>query len=103
MCYRGQLIGRAHPPIFAAARWLLANGKADPGDRVEAYRGDTLCGSGKAGELAKWTVRENDHGNPSMQLVRWKPFPSTRTRPKTGISEISNVGHVQPELADSSP
>jgi hypothetical protein len=50
--------------------YLAAAGIAeDRSDRVEAYRGDTLCGSGKAGELAKWTVRENDHGNPSMQSV----------------------------------
>jgi hypothetical protein len=77
MFYRGQHIGHSDSPIFAAARWLLANGMAEPGDRVETYRGETLCMSGKAGGLAKWTVCENAHGNPSLQLVRWKPFPAS--------------------------
>src|SRR4029453_6344994 len=39
MFYRGQHIGHSDSPIFAAARWLLANGMAEPGDRVETYRG----------------------------------------------------------------
>jgi hypothetical protein len=76
MFYRGQHIGHSDSPIFAAARWLLANGMAEPGDRVETYRGETLCMSGKAGGLAKWTVCENAHGNPRSRSA---PQPTTPT------------------------
>lgn len=72
MWYRGQPIGRANAPIFAAARWLLANGHAEPGDTIAIYRGDTLCMSGKAGELAKWTVKERDKGGLSLEI--WRPY-----------------------------
>jgi hypothetical protein len=61
-------------PIYAAARWPLDNGLAWPDDIVETYRGEMLCMSGKAGELAKWTVEEAKHGNPSLVLRRWKVF-----------------------------
>jgi AAA domain len=52
--------------------------------------GKTLCMSGKAGELAKWTVRENDHGNPSLWLVKYVPFLAATVRPKIGksLSEV---------------
>jgi hypothetical protein len=36
--YLGQPIGASDSPIFAAARWLLANGLASPDDPVAAYR-----------------------------------------------------------------
>jgi hypothetical protein len=60
MSYLGEPIGASDSPIYAGARWLLANGHASPDDTVATYRGKTLCMSGKAGELAKWTVQEMD-------------------------------------------
>src|SRR4029453_7627389 len=47
--------------------------------------------SGKAGELAKWTVQENAHGNPSLQLACWRPFPTAAVRPRTAKSSPSQV------------
>jgi hypothetical protein len=41
---------------LALAHWLLANGHASPDDTVATYRGETLCMSGKAGELAPITL-----------------------------------------------
>jgi hypothetical protein len=74
MVYNGKVIGASNSPIYAAARWPLDNGLAWPDDIVETYRGETLCMSGKAGELAKWTVEEAKHGNPSLVLRSWKAF-----------------------------
>ena len=74
MLYQGKAIGASNSPIYAGARWLLDNGVAWPDDVVSTYRGETLCMSGKAGELAKWTVEEAKHGNPSLVLRRWKAF-----------------------------
>jgi len=74
MVYNGKAIGTSNLPIYAAARWLLDNGAAFPDDIVETYRGETLCMSGNAGELAKWTVEETTHGNPSLVLRHWKAF-----------------------------
>jgi hypothetical protein len=34
--------------IFAAARWLLQNRRAEPSDTVATYRGEMPCMSGKA-------------------------------------------------------
>src|SRR5262249_51364521 len=89
MFYHGKKIGFASSgAIYAAARWLLDNGAAWPDDIVATYRGETQCMSGKAGELAKWRVTQNDHGNPSLQLVRWKPFPAPTSGskfPKSGL------------------
>jgi hypothetical protein len=76
MLYQGKSIGSSNSPVYAAVRWLLDNNAAAPDDTVESYRGEMLCMSGRAGELAKWTVRENDHGNPSLQLVPYKAFSS---------------------------
>jgi hypothetical protein len=43
MFYRGQPIGASDSPIYAAARWLLANGHAGPNDTVATYRqGDAV-------------------------------------------------------------
>jgi hypothetical protein len=53
MVYLGRPIGTSDSPIFAAARWLLANGHASLDEKSPPIaRGETLCMSGKAGELA---------------------------------------------------
>ena len=59
--------------IYRLARELLASG-ADPGDRIETYRGATPCLSGVVGRLAKWTLMENKRGNPTFAFVRYQPF-----------------------------
>jgi hypothetical protein len=88
MFYQGKVIGSSHSPIYAAARWLLENGLANSDDEVATYRGSTPCQSGKVGELAKRTVEEAKHGNPSLIFRRWKAFrhgavepPAARTHP----------------------
>jgi hypothetical protein len=93
----GKDIGASNSPIFAAARWLLDNNAAFEDDTVETYRGNTLCMSGKAGELAKWTVQENAHGNPSLQLACWRPFPTAAVRPRTAKSSPSQAFHQEPK------
>lgn len=74
MLYGAELIGASEQPEFAAARWLLDNCIAIPTDRLETYRGDTLCMYGIVGEMAKWTVVEDDKGK-NFRLRRYKPFP----------------------------
>jgi hypothetical protein len=81
MLYNGKLIGKSNSPIYDAARWLLENHAAWLDDTVETWRGETLCMSGVAGELAKWTVEERKDGKPSLELRRWKPFPARAVLP----------------------
>jgi hypothetical protein len=54
-------------------------------DRREPFsRGAALAPrSGKASELAKWTVQENADGKPSLQLVPWRAFPTAAVVPRT--------------------
>jgi hypothetical protein len=100
MRYNGKDIGKSDAPIFAAARWLLANNAAWPEDTVATYRGETLCISGKAGELAKWTVCERDNGKPSLELARYRPFP-IRGKAQIPASQPSPVPTLpEPDLAD---
>lgn len=76
MLYHGKVIGSSDQPEYAAARWLLDNNAALSDDRLETYRGKTMCMSGEIGKLAQWTIEESAHGNPSLRLRRWKPFPT---------------------------
>jgi hypothetical protein len=41
---------------------------ASESDTIATYRGETLCMHGIVGDLAKWTVVETKHGNPSLYL-----------------------------------
>jgi hypothetical protein len=72
MAYNGKLIGSSNSPLFAAARWLLDNGAAWPDDRVETYRGDMLCTFGRAGELAKWTVKSGASATTCSLADLWR-------------------------------
>jgi hypothetical protein len=99
MRYNGKDIGASNSPIFAAARRLLANNAAWPDDTVATYRGEALCMSGKAGELAKWTVKERDKGR--LSLEPWCAFPGTAQIPSSPPSAEGRV--PEPELADSGP
>ena len=73
MSYQGQPIGESKQPLFAAARWLLANGRALPGDRVQTYRSGVLCMTGPVDVAAGLTVLEPDSGG--LRFARYKPFP----------------------------
>jgi hypothetical protein len=95
MVYRGEAIGSARAPIHTAARYLLDNGLAAPDDIVATYRGGILCTSGLAGELAKLTVAEHDHCNPTFKLRPYKPFPSKPVRP-----EMAEEGAAATDIAD---
>jgi hypothetical protein len=98
MSYLGEPIGTSDSPIFAAARWLLANGHAKPSDTVATFRGETLCMSGNAGELAKWTVQEGDRRG--LQMVRYMPFlvPSVASNsgksPFPGTTPLAEPGTI---------
>jgi hypothetical protein len=70
--------------IYSLARRLLAKRTIDPETRLETWRlavtGDRciLCMSGRAGELAKWRVVEDDVRG--LSLVEYRPFPYIRSR-----------------------
>jgi hypothetical protein len=80
----GVLIGKSEESLYAAARWLLANGAAEPDDTVATYRGGTLCMSGRVGHLAKLTTIETKSGKPSLYLRRYEAYSGPRVEPQTG-------------------
>jgi hypothetical protein len=86
MSYLGEPIGTSDSPIYSAARWLLANGHASPDDTVATYRGETLCTSGKAGGLARWTIQEGERRG--LRMVRYMPFASAPVAPNSGKSPV---------------
>jgi hypothetical protein len=71
MFYKDALIGRpTRVPLCAAAPWLLANGVADPADRIETYRNGVLCLAAPIAAAAKLTVQDAK-GPP--RFARWQP------------------------------
>ncbi len=56
--------------ICRAARRLLESGDAHETDRIEAYRGETLCLSAGIKWAADHTVDQN-----RLRFRKWKPFP----------------------------
>jgi hypothetical protein len=52
--------------VCDAARVLVERGR-DPGERLEAWRGDVLCLSGPLGEFAKLTVEDGSNGTGRTQ------------------------------------
>lgn len=90
MLFNGKAIGVSNSPIYAAARWLLANNASAEDDTT--YRGETLSMHGKVGDLAKLTAEENKHGNPSLRLARWKAFSSEDVAPRTGETAETGMG-----------
>src|SRR3954468_18940588 len=71
MSYSGRDLGLSRQPLFAAARKLLAEGLAEPNDRIETGRGNTKCLAGPIWAAARLSV---DAGVP--RLTRWRPFPA---------------------------
>lgn len=55
--------------VCAAARKLIKRGH-DPGDRLEAWRGDTLCLTGPLGTFARLTVQDSPGGRPIFRPYR---------------------------------
>lgn len=72
MYLNGDYIGVSSEPLFAAARWLLANNLAKPEDKLGIYRDEMLCISGPVGLSAKLTVAEEKRGG--MHLTEWRSF-----------------------------
>jgi hypothetical protein len=90
MVYNGKTIGRSNAPIYTAARWLLENGHAQHDDTVETWGADGMLSMyGIAGDLAKWTVSEDDWG---LHLRRWKPFPTVRVAPRIDETPQPAIG-----------
>lgn len=73
MSYGSRDLGLSRHPLFAGARKLLAEGLAESNDRIETWRGQTLCLSGPVWAAAKLSV---DAGGP--RFTRWMPFPGVR-------------------------
>ena|SRR6476659_5167495 len=72
--------------LFKEARRLLAEGIAEPGDRIETWRGNTLCLSGPVWAAAKLTVdEEGSNGAPRFKL--WKPFAAGTSAPGMALQE----------------
>jgi hypothetical protein len=83
--------------IYSLARRLLAKGTIHPETRLETWRLAVtqdrciLCMSGRASELAKWRVIEDDVRG--LGLIEYRPFPvhtfaSGRPKPGLGYSGI---------------
>src|SRR3954466_14058156 len=74
MFYEGEKLGNASPhPLFTSARRLLASGRAQPGDRIETWRGGGMCLAGPIEAAAKLTV--NSAGRFMLHRpFRWMPL-----------------------------
>jgi hypothetical protein len=94
MIYNGKPVGKSNSPIYAAARWLLDHGAALPADMIETWGSDGILSMyGIAGELSKWTVVENDDGDPTFELRRYKPFPSSTVGPRAAKNSLGGTIH----------
>jgi hypothetical protein len=71
----GKDIGSWRVPECAAARWLLANGKAQRTDTLRTFRGETPSLVGGVGWFADHTVSENDKGDGTPRFIKWRPMP----------------------------
>jgi|SRR6478736_10420026 len=80
--------------LFKEARRLLAEGIAEAGDRIETWRGETLCLSGPVWAAAKLTVDE-EGGNGTPRFAIWRPFKARPSAP--GMASQKNP------LPDSTP
>lgn len=65
------------PDCCAKARWLLADGVVQPGDRLEFCRGEVICLSGLARTFAGLMVRDAPSGD-GPRHVRYDPRSAQR-------------------------
>lgn len=69
-------------PFFTAARYLLDNGLAQPGDNIEMmHEGDSYVSlRSLVGKAAKLQVSERDSGKTPPTIVPYVPFPTDKMR-----------------------
>lgn len=77
MVYAGRDLGLSRQSLFDAARKLLADGLAEPDDRIETWRGDTKCLSGPVWAAAKISVSETGFG---PKFVRYESTEQIKQR-----------------------
>jgi len=70
--FEGEEIGSWRYPEGAAARWLLANGKAERTDTLRTFHDGMPCLHGRVGWFADRTV--NETGTP--RHVKWSAMPA---------------------------
>jgi hypothetical protein len=93
--YQGERIGQWRDPSCDAARWLLANGKAERSDTLIMTRGGKPAMRGGVGWLADRTVTENDKVSP--RWAKWRPFgglPSDRPATVCGSAADGHLGEI---------
>jgi hypothetical protein len=73
--YGGEEIGSWSDPECAAARWLLAQGKAHRSDMLVTYRGRKPSLTGKIGWFADHAVKDGPDGTP--RFVKHVPMSET--------------------------
>jgi hypothetical protein len=78
MTYEGEKIGECGQPSFAAARWLLGNGRADPGDMIVTVRNGMDCMRARVGVAARLSVSEPDKGG-GPRIAAYHPHPRTQS------------------------
>ena len=81
--YEGEQIVLCEAPIYDAARWLLEHGRAHPDDRIETWRGDMMCLSGRVGTLAQMDRRRERRGwtaDEAMGRCPGRPRPACRPK-----------------------
>jgi hypothetical protein len=73
MLFDQELVVGRGAVVFAAARRLLERGH-DPAERLEAWRGDTLCLSGRLGAFARLTVQRRAERVPKVPFISAASF-----------------------------
>jgi hypothetical protein len=93
--FEGEEIGSWRVPEHEAARWLLAQGKAQRSDtlrtRLRVDGVETPSMRGNVGWFADYTVNESDSKGGAPRLVRWQPMPEG-VKTGTGKGEDGLVG-----------
>jgi hypothetical protein len=99
--FEGEEIGVWRIPEHEAARWLLAQGKAERADPLRTRRlidgKETPSMTGSVGWFADHTVTESDKRGGTRRFIKWRPMPEgafavTRERSGTASEEISDEG-----------
>jgi hypothetical protein len=83
--FEGEDIGSWRYPEHGAARWLLANGKAQRTDTLRTIHGGMPSMRGNMGWFADHTVSESDSQGGTPRFVKWKPMPE-------GVRGLSGEG-----------
>ena len=89
MEYSGKVIGCAWGGAYAASRWLLSTGHAEPGDTVETYwKGEQLA-AGAVGTLANAVPDANPEW---LAITLYSPrlaSPTATLRPRPEIARAA--------------